>query len=173
MIGAVAPALDDEIVDVGGGASTLVDQLLERGFKKLTVVDISDSALNAARTRLGSRAGEVNWLVADARNLHLPQQVDLWHDRAVFHFLTRKADQDAYLSCLLEALRPGGHIVVATFGPQGPDKCSGLPVERYDAEKLSGRLGPGFALLRSLKKMHTTPGGATQQFTYCVFRRRK
>jgi ubiquinone/menaquinone biosynthesis C-methylase UbiE len=172
MIGAVAPAEDDEIVDIGGGASTLVDRLLQRGFKNLTVVDISESALNAIRTRLGSRAVEVTWLVADARDLHFPRQVALWHDRAVFHFLTKQADQDAYLSCLHEAVRPGGHVIMATFGPQGPNKCSGLPVERYDAPRLSGRLGPSFALLRSLEKIHTTPGGTTQQFTYCLFRRR-
>jgi trans-aconitate methyltransferase len=172
MIGAVAPAEDDEIVDVGGGASTLVDCLLERGFRRLTVVDISDAALDAARGRLGARAGEVNWVVGDVRGLHLPRPVALWHDRAVFHFLTRKTDQDAYLSCLLENLRPGGHAILATFGPEGPEKCSGLPVERYDARKLSDRLGARFELLRSLEKIHATPSGAIQQFTYCLFRRR-
>jgi len=135
------------------------------------VVDISDSALDAARRRLGAGASEVKWVVGDARDLHLPRPVALWHERAVFHFLTRNADQDAYLSCLVENLRPGGHAILATFGPEGPEKCSGLPVERYDARKLSGRLGTGFELMRSLEKVHTTPSGVAQQFTYCLFRR--
>lgn len=113
----------------------------------------------------------MKWLAADVRDLHFPHQIALWHDRAVFHFLVQKSDQDAYFSCLKEAVRPGGHVIMATFGPEGPKKCSGLPVKRYDAEKLSGRLGPGFELLRSLNKMHITPGGATQQLTYCLFRR--
>jgi len=158
-------------VDVGGGASSLVDRLLDRGFERVTVVDLAEPSLHAARTRLGPRADRVSWLRADARTLRLPRPVDLWHDRAVFHFLTEPADQDAYVSSLGAAVRPGGHVVIATFGPQGPQKCSGLAVERYDAEKLSRRLGPGFALLRSLEKVHTTPGGAAQQFTYCLFRR--
>jgi ubiquinone/menaquinone biosynthesis C-methylase UbiE len=172
-MGAAALTKESEIVDVGGGTSELVDRLLERGFERLTVVDISDSALNVARTRLGPMARQVNWLVADARYLRLPRQVDLWHDRAVFHFLTRSADQDAYLSRLREAVRPGGHALIATFGLQGPEKCSGLPVERYDAERLSGRLDADFELVRSLQKMHTTPTGAAQQFTYCLFRRQR
>jgi 2-polyprenyl-3-methyl-5-hydroxy-6-metoxy-1,4-benzoquinol methylase len=163
--------MDDEIVDIGGGASTLVDQLLQRGFRKLTVVDISESALIAAQAHLGPRAGEVKWLTTDVRGLHFTHQFALWHDRAVFHFLTQQADQDAYLSSLRQAVRPGGHVVMATFGPQGPEKCSGLPVERYDAKKLAARLGPSFDLLRSLEMNHTTPGGSTQQFTYCLFRR--
>jgi ubiquinone/menaquinone biosynthesis C-methylase UbiE len=149
-----------------------VDRLLDLGFERLTVVDISESALSVARTRVGLRAGQVKWLAADARDLHFPHPIDLWHDRAVFHFLTKLADQDAYLSCLREAMRPVGHVVMATFGPQGPERCSGLPVERYDAARLSGRIGAGFELLRSLQKMHTTPGGTAQQFTYCLFRRR-
>lgn len=169
---AVALTKDSEIVDVGGGASELVDRLLDRGFERLTVVDISDSALNVAKTRLGPRAHKVKWLAADARDLHLPQRVDFWHDRAVFHFLTQPADQEAYLARLREAVRPGGHVLMATFGPQGPEKCSGLPVERYDAEKLSRRLGPDFELERSMQRVHTTPCGFAQQFTYCLFHRR-
>jgi SAM-dependent methyltransferase len=172
LIGAVALANDAEIVDVGGGASTLVDELLDRGFERLTVVDLAESSLNAARARLGPRAGLVKWIKADVRTLRLPHPVDLWHDRAVFHFLTEPADQDAYLSSLREAVRPGGHVIIATFGPQGPERCSGLPVERYDAAKLSRRLGSEFELVRSLEKVHTTPGGATQQFIYCLFRSR-
>jgi len=156
---------------VGGGASTLVDKLLDRGFERLTVVDLAESSLNVAKARLGPRADRVRWLKEDARGLHLPCPVDLWHDRAVFHFLTEPADQEAYLSSMREAVRSGGHVIIATFGPQGPQQCSGLPVERYDAEKLSRRLGPEFRLLRSLEIMHITPWGSTQQFMYCLFRR--
>jgi SAM-dependent methyltransferase len=158
-------------VDVGGGASTLVDALLDRGFERLTVVDLAASALGAARARLGPRADRVTWLEADARELRLERPVDLWHDRAVFHFLTEPADQDAYFSSLRAAVKPGGHVIIATFGPRGPEKCSGLPVERYGARRLSERLGPEFGLLRSLETVHTTPAGATQEFTYCLFRR--
>ena len=134
-------------------------------------MDISESALAAARARLGSRADRVNWIVADARELRLGRPVDLWHDRAVFHFLTEPADQEAYLERLRESLRPGAHAVIATFAPQGPERCSGLRVERYDADKLSRRLGRELVLLRSLVKMHTTPRGAEQPFTYGLFRR--
>jgi SAM-dependent methyltransferase len=158
-------------VDVGGGASTLVDALLDRGFERLTVVDLAESSLNAARARLGRRAYHVRWLKEDARGLHLPRPVDLWHDRAVFHFLTEPADQEAYLSSLRKAVRPEGYVIIATFAPEGPQECSGLPVERYDAEKLSHRLGPDFRLLQSMKIPHTTPWGSTQEFTYCLFRR--
>jgi ubiquinone/menaquinone biosynthesis C-methylase UbiE len=172
LIGAVALTKDNEIVDVGGGASTLVDGLLDRGFERLTVVDVSESALVAVRARLGARADLVTWITADARDLQLPHSVDLWHDRAVFHFLTRFEDQEAYLSSLRRALRPGGHVVLATFGPQGPEMCSGLPVERYDAAGLARRVGAEFELLRSLESEHITPSGVRQQFTNCLFRRR-
>jgi len=171
-MGAVALAKDAEIIDVGGGASSLVDRLLDRGFVHVTVVDVSDEALDVARKRLGPRSCQVQWIVADARDLHLPRQIDFWHDRAVFHFLTDPADQNAYLARLRVAVRPGGHVLMATFGPQGPERCSGLPVERYDAVKLSRRFGPRFDLLQSLQRIHTTPSGAAQQFTYCLFRYR-
>jgi ubiquinone/menaquinone biosynthesis C-methylase UbiE len=171
LIGAVALPKDSRIVDVGGGASTLVDRLLAQGFTGIMVVDISDAALQVARARLGQEAGGVTWLVGDARRLSLPEQVDLWHDRAVFHFLTSVADQDAYLSSLRQAVRVGGHAIIATFGPGGPEKCSGLLVQRYDAEALSRRLGAGFTRLRALERRHVTPSGATQEFTYGLFRR--
>jgi SAM-dependent methyltransferase len=171
LIGAVALTHESEIVDVGGGASTLVDELLDRGFERLTVVDVAESSLNAARARLGLRADRVKWLKKDARELHLPRPVDLWHDRAVFHFFTERDDQESYLSSLREAVRPGGHVIIATFGPRGPQECSGLPVERYDAGKLSRRLGPEFKLLQTQEIEHNTPWGSTQQFMYCLFRR--
>ena len=171
MIGAVALPKDGHIVDVGGGASTLVDRLVAQGFTAITVVDISPAALQAARARLGQDADGVSWLVGDARQLSLPEPADLWHDRAVFHFLTTEVDQDAYVSSLRRALRVGGHAIIATFGPGGPDRCSGLPVQRYDAESLSARLGAGFTRLRVLQRRHVTPAGATQEFTYGLFRR--
>jgi SAM-dependent methyltransferase len=171
LIGAVAPARESTIVDIGGGASLLVDYLLDRGYCDVMVVDVSAAALDAARTRLGLRADVVTWIVADARYVRLPRQVDLWHDRAVFHFLTDEVDRQAYLDSARAALRVGGHLVMAVFGLGGPDRCSGLPVEQYDAEKLGGSLGPEFQLVRSLRRQHLTPGGATQEFVHAVLRR--
>ncbi len=149
----------------------MVDHLLAQGFTRITVVDVSEAALKVAQDRLGPRAAAVSWLAADARYLDLGEEVDLWHDRAVFHFLTTAADQDAYLSVLRKALRPGGHVMIATFGLRGPEKCSGLPVERYDADKLSRRLGACFELRRVVERSHVTPTGSTQDFTYGLFRR--
>jgi ubiquinone/menaquinone biosynthesis C-methylase UbiE len=135
------------------------------------VVDVAEAALDVARDRLGRRGEGVGWHVADVRQLDLGEKVDLWHDRAVFHFLTTSADQDAYLSVLRRTLRIGGHAMIATFGLRGPEKCSGLPVERYDAEKLLRRLGVGFATRRALERRHLTPSGAPQEFTYGLFER--
>ncbi len=171
MIGAVAPNRDLALVDVGGGAATLVDSLLEQGFTRLTVVDIAEAALAVARARLGPRGGAVRWIVADARHLELEQQVDLWHDRAVFHSLTATADQEAYLAALCRALRPGGHVLLATFGPNGPEKCSGLAVQRYDGDTLARRLGTAFEARRIVERRHVTPWGAPQDFTYGLFQR--
>jgi SAM-dependent methyltransferase len=171
LIGAVAPAVGSSIVDIGGGASLLVDRLLGEGYRDVIVVDVSEAALDVARTRLGPRGGEVTWIVADARHVRLPQPVDVWHDRAVFHFLTEEADRRAYLGSARAALRVGGHLVIAAFGPDGPERCSGLPVERYDAEKLAGLLGPEFELVRSFQRQHVTPAGSAQEFTYATFRR--
>lgn len=171
LIGAVAPERDSKIVDIGGGASLLVDCLLDGGYKGLNVVDVSGAALEVARARLGDRGGQVTWLVADVREVRLPEQVDVWHDRAVFHFLTEEADRKAYLDAVRGAVRAGGHVIIATFGPGGPERCSGLPVERYDAARLSEFFGSDFKLVRNLERQHVTPGGATQEFTYAVFQR--
>jgi SAM-dependent methyltransferase len=171
LIGAVAPAKNSRIVDIGGGASLLVDRLLDQGYNDLIVADISEAALDVARPRLGDRGDNVAWQVADVRHLRLPEQVDVWHDRAVFHFLTEEADRQAYLDSVRAALRVGGHVVIATFGPGGPERCSGLPVERYDASKLSQFFGSEFELVRSFQKRHLTPAGATQEFTYAAFQR--
>jgi ubiquinone/menaquinone biosynthesis C-methylase UbiE len=159
------------IVDIGGGASLLVDRLLQQGYVDVTVVDVSEAAMDQARERLGPDADGVSWIAADVRCLRLPRQVDVWHDRAVFHFLTEETDQQSYLSAVRRALRVGGHLVIATFGLEGPDRCSGLQVERYDADKLRGFFGPEFELVESLVRCHVTPGGASQEFTYAVLRR--
>ena len=171
LIGAVAPAKDSAIVDIGGGASLLVDCLLYRGYDHLTVVDVSEAALEVARARLGTRGEAVTWVAADARHVRLPTLVDLWHDRAVFHFLTEEADRQAYLESVRSALRVGGHLVLATFAFNGPERCSGLPVQRYDPGSMGEFLGPDFELVQSLEREHVTPGGSGQLFTYAVFRR--
>lgn len=171
LIGAVAPAKASRIIDIGGGASLLVDCLLDQGYSDITVVDISEAALEAARARLAGRGDGVTWLAADARFLRLPEEVDVWHDRAVFHFLTEESDRQAYLASVRAALRVEGHVIIATFGPGGPDHCSGLPVERYDADKLAELFGPPFELVRNLQRQHVTPAGTSQEFTYAVFQR--
>jgi SAM-dependent methyltransferase len=171
LIRAVAPDNTGTIVDVGGGASLLVDHLLDQGQRGVIVLDVSAAALDQARERLGERQESVTWLVGDARFTRLPQKVDVWHDRAVFHFLTDPADRGAYLESLRGALRVGGYVVIATFGPGGPEQCSGLPVERYDCDKLTAFFGAEFQLVRCFEQQHMTPGGTAQEFTYAVFRR--
>lgn len=165
------PDKSASIIDVGGGESTLVDDLLERGYRHITVLDISEKALDVARQRLGSRAGDVEWLAADITKAVLPAQTyDLWHDRAVFHFLTSAADREAYVRAVAASVKLGGHVIVATFGPEGPAKCSGLDVVRYDAERLHSEFGVKFELEESATEIHHTPSGATQQFLYCLCR---
>ena len=159
------------IIDVGGGASTLVDDLLERGFHNLTVLDISSAALEVARKRLGQDSELVCWIPADVTLLVLPRHsIDVWHDRAVFHFLTTAEDRAAYLRHALHAIRPGGLAIVSTFGPEGPTRCSGLDVVRYDGATLHAAFGPGFRLIERFTDVHQTPWGAPQQFLYCCFR---
>ncbi len=148
-----------------------MDRLLDEGYGGMIVVDISESALRVARARLGNRGDRVGWLVSDVRALRLSPPVDVWHDRAVFHFLTEEADRAAYLDSVRGSLRIGGQVVIATFDLRGPERCSGLPVERYDPAKLSRRFGSEFELRRSIKKRHRTPSGAEQEFTYAVFQR--
>ena len=160
---------ETRIIDVGGGASTLVDDLLARGFRHITVVDIAASALDAARARLGARAGEVTWLVGDVTTIDLPVDAfDVWHDRAVFHFLISEADRSAYLERLCSAVKKGGHVVMATFGPQGPEKCSGLPVVRYSADQVHAAFGDAFRLIEHEEERHRTPWGTEQEFVYCL-----
>lgn len=156
------------IVDVGAGASRLVDHLLADGYERLTVLDVAEPALEAARERLGAQAKTVDWIAADVLQADLEPGYALWHDRAVFHFLTDERDRTRYVDRLEQALTPGGHAIVATFSPDGPERCSGLPVRRYDARALSAELGEAFALVDERREEHTTPWGATQSFQYAV-----
>ena len=159
------------VIDVGGGASVLVDGLLDSGFTDVTVLDLSGAALAVSRARLGGRARSVRWIEADVMRAELPpHSFDLWHDRAVFHFLVDPADRRAYLQVLRRALRPGAHVVMATFAEDGPERCSGLPVQRYAPSQLHATLGEDFEWLASEREQHVTPGGAVQQFQYSVFR---
>jgi 2-polyprenyl-3-methyl-5-hydroxy-6-metoxy-1,4-benzoquinol methylase len=160
------------IIDVGGGESTLIDDLLLRGYKNLTVLDISQTAIDVNKMRLGpAAAAQVNWRVADITETDLPPAAyDLWHDRAVFHFLTTPARRTAYVRQVARSVKPGGHVIVSTFGARGPMKCSGLDVVRYEADTLHGEFGPRFRLVESTKELHRTPVGTTQQFLYCYCR---
>ena len=171
LIDLVGTPKQGAVIDVGGGASRLVDHLLDRGFADVTVLDLSAAALAAARQRLGAAGGRVQWIVADATTWEPPRRYALWHDRAALHFLTDPADRAAYVARLRQALMPGGHAIIGTFAPDGPEKCSGLPVVRYDADSLAGVLGPGFALLDSRRHAHLTPSGTEQRFHFATFRR--
>ncbi len=169
LIDAASLDQDTRIIDVGGGVSRLVDHLLERGYRHLGVLDMSPFALELARARLGPRAEGVEWFATDIAEFRSPHPWDLWHDRAVFHFLTDEGDRDAYREALLGALAPSGQVVIGTFGPEGPQKCSGLDVRRYDAERLGQTLGDEFDLLDEELEEHVTPGGSVQQYLFCRF----
>jgi len=164
-------AADAAILDVGGGTSTLVDDLLERGFSKVSVLDISPSAIRQAQARLGTRSEAVTWLVGDITRMKLPKHhYDFWHDRAVFHFLTEDADRRRYVAAVRRSLKPNGHIVVATFGLAGPERCSGLPVVRYSAQGIQAEFGKQFRRVGSAREVHHTPSGREQEFVYCYCR---
>ena len=170
LIRRVAPAFDARIIDVGGGASSLVDHLLRDGYSRITVLDVSEAALRHAHERLGPAAETVTWIDGDVRTAELPEVAfDVWHDRAVFHFLTEKADRQLYVAQARRAVRPGGHLIVATFADDGPTRCSGLPVARYSAEELSGEFGDSFQLIDTVRELHVTPSGAQQSFIYCLW----
>jgi 2-polyprenyl-3-methyl-5-hydroxy-6-metoxy-1,4-benzoquinol methylase len=171
LIEQAATSRSAAIIDVGGGQSTLVDDLLARGYGNVTVLDISQTAIDANKKRLGAAAERVHWLVADITMAELaPAAYEVWHDRAVFHFLTLEADRAAYVRQVARAVKPGGHVIVSTFGPEGPTKCSGLEVVRYDADSLHKEFGVRFRLLESSKELHQTPFGTVQQFLYCYCR---
>lgn len=159
------------VIDVGGGESTLVDDLLGLGWEDVTVLDISRVAIEHTRQRLGPKATKVKWLTGDITEVNLPVRAyDLWHDRAVFHFLTEPHQRLAYVRQVAAAVKPGGHVIVGAFGAEGPRKCSGLDVVRYDAESLHAEFGGGFRLMESSHELHRTPFGTTQQFLYCYCR---
>ncbi|MGX5660908.1 class I SAM-dependent methyltransferase [Castellaniella ginsengisoli] len=163
---------DASIIDVGGGASTLVDDLLDSSFSNITVLDLSATAMTAAQQRLGSRACAVQWMEANITEVQLPKNAyDVWHDRAVFHFLISEQERHAYVEQVLRSVRPGGHVIVATFAEDGPTRCSGLPVARYSSEELHDEFGASFTLMQHVKEDHHTPSGALQKFVYCYCRK--
>jgi 2-polyprenyl-3-methyl-5-hydroxy-6-metoxy-1,4-benzoquinol methylase len=168
-----ATGLDKQasIIDVGGGASCLVDELLNLGYEQIAVADVSDAAIHAVKGRLGGQAQEVEWYVADMTQWDPPHQWDLWHDRAVFHFQVEEAARDGYLAALRKGVRPGGWAMIATFALDGPTRCSGLPVQRYGPEELASVLGDQWSLVETRKELHDTPSGSTQSFGYCLFQR--
>lgn len=161
---------EDALIDIGGGASLLVDNLLQRNFSRVAVLDISASALECAGVRLSDRAAQVEWYVADVTTFEPPHRFTLWHDRAVFHFLTAMEDRRNYLGVLEKTLQPGGWLILATFALDGPERCSGLLVERYDVTKMCATLGDRFELVETRDEQHTTPAGGEQKFTYALFR---
>jgi len=171
LIAATGISSDAAIIDIGGGASRLVDHLLDRGFRRLSILDLSAKALEVAKKRLGPRGDGVEWIVADVTAWQPLPTYDLWHDRAAFHFLTEAADRDAYVACLKKALRPGGNVIIATFASDGPERCSGLPIVRYDAASLSKILGSDFRLIGEQRHEHATPWDAVQKFQFSTFRR--
>ena len=172
LITTYSPSLKASIVDIGGGASRLVDALAGRSYAHLTVLDLSEAALQAARQRLGARAAQVQWIAADATKWQPPAAFDLWHDRAAFHFLVEPTDRAAYLDRLRSGVKPGGYAIIATFALDGPEKCSGLPVQRYDPAGLSQTIGESFELIADQQHRHVTPWGAMQSFQFSVLRRR-
>ncbi|WP_017941185.1 MULTISPECIES: class I SAM-dependent methyltransferase [unclassified Thioalkalivibrio] len=172
LIEAIAPDHDAAIVDVGGGASVLVDELLEDGYCNLTVLDWSAAALARARERVGANAGTVVWQEADVLEHAFPEAgFDVWHDRAVFHFLIDADARARYVRQMRHALCPGGHVVIGTFAPDGPETCSGLPVQRHSPDTLQDAFGPEFVGVQSQREVHVTPGETEQPFNWCVFRK--
>jgi len=172
MIAAAGIEPTASVIDVGGGASRLVDRLLDEAFQRVTVLDVSIQGLTAAKTRLGARAAAVDWLVEDVTTWSPPRGAfDLWHDRAVFHFLIEETERRAYVRALSRGLRSGGHAVLAPFALTGPERCSGLPVRRYSPETLLAELGADFQLIDAKPETHLTPDGASQDFIWCLFRK--
>jgi SAM-dependent methyltransferase len=171
LIQATGVDVSARIVDIGGGASTLVDRLLEAGYQDLTVLDIAHAAIEQAKSRLGARADKVAWLEQDITIFSPHETYDVWHDRAVFHFLTDRLDRSSYVRIMSRALRPGAHAIIATFGLDGPEQCSGLDVVRYSPESMSAVLGDSFELVETSTDAHVTPHAAIQNFVYCRYKR--
>ena len=172
LIHAANPGPDAAIIDIGGGASRLVDELLREGYRSIAVLDLSAHALDAAKTRIGPADDSVDWIVADVTTWQPARSYDVWHDRAAFHFLTEPSDRTAYVDRLRTAVRESGHVIIGTFALDGPEKCSGLPVRRYDGNNLAAELGPDFELLETRHDVHRTPWDSTQAFQFSRFRKR-
>jgi len=173
LIRATGVTADAPIIDIGGGASRLVDSLLDEGFTAVTVLDLSEKALAMSKARLGARSAKVRWIAADVTAWEPPQTYEVWHDRTAFHFLTEANDRAAYAQRVLRAVHPGGHLIIGTFAPDGPERCSGLAVVRHDSASLSHILGPFFELVESRDHAHRTPAGVVQRFQFSRFRRSK
>jgi 2-polyprenyl-3-methyl-5-hydroxy-6-metoxy-1,4-benzoquinol methylase len=170
LIERAADGISASIIDVGGGESTLVDDLLARGYQNVTALDISQAAIDVMKNRLKEAVNCVHWITADVTTVELaPGAYDVWHDRAVFHFLTSPEKRVTYVNAVGRAVKHGGHVIVSTFGPEGPTKCSGLEVMRYDVDSLHHQFGARFRLVESSKELHHTPFGTTQQFLYCYW----
>jgi hypothetical protein len=171
LIAQVGATPASAIIDIGGGASRLVDNLIDRGFEDVTVLDLSEASLETAIARLGSRATQAHWIIADSTVWEPLKAYDIWHDRAAFHFLTEDCDRAAYVARLEQALKVGGYVIIATFALDGPERCSGLPVVRYDPVSLGKTLGRAFQLVDARRHAHATPCGLDQSFQFSVFRR--
>ena len=171
MIEAAGATQDSAIIDIGGGSSVLIDHLLDAGYVDVTTLDISERALIGSKDRLGPHAAEVHWIVGDVLAWSPARAYDVWHDRAVFHFLTGERDRAAYRATLLKGLRQQGALILGTFAEHGPERCSGLPVHRWSADALAAELGSEFRLIESLREDHRTPWGAVQPFTWARFER--
>jgi len=173
LIDALDAPREQPVIDIGGGRATLVDDLLARGFRDVSVLDLSATALDEARQRLGGQGARVHWIVGDATRVELPTaHYALWHDRAVFHFLVEPGEQARYVTTAARALRSGGHLVIGCFAPDGPERCSGLPVARHDADELIKLFATAFDPVTHSRELHRTPAGREQAFTYVVLCRR-
>ncbi|MCQ9205820.1 MAG: class I SAM-dependent methyltransferase [Omnitrophica bacterium] len=172
LIASTKVAAESNIIDIGGGASKLVDFLLQQGYKNITVLDIAGNSIEKAKLRLGGKANNVKWIETDITNCNLEIQYDIWHDRAVFHFLTNSQDRKRYIKTLKQSLKPNGNVIIATFSLSGPKKCSGLKIARYSPESLLGELGNDFKIIETIDEVHITPANAKQNFIYCHFRKR-
>ena len=171
LIRSAGATKESAIVDIGGGASRLVDHLLNEGFRSIAVLDLSSAALATAKTRVGAAGADVEWIASDVTAWRPSRQYDIWHDRAAFHFLTDPDDRAAYVDTLKAATRRGSQAIIGTFALDGPEKCSGLPVQRYSADTLRDVLGAGFRLVDSRQEVHTTPWNSTQSFQFSRFER--
>ena len=169
IISSLSIEKDENLIDVGGGASTLVDYLLEEGFKNISILDLSSNALEQAKKRLGEKSKLVNWQAEDVTNYSPKKTYSLWHDRAVFHFLTERSDKEKYKKVLESSVRVGGYVIIAAFSIGGPKKCSGLDIVQYDAEKIRRELGQNYKLIEEKSESHVTPDGKEQLFGYNVF----